>query len=299
MGSLPATTLENNEKFRPSERAENGFAGGWRSNGNWIPTLSTCNTLKLLIADFSPASCARRPHAAPLQTTNWALPRLDGPAGPLARAVQGSARPGRQQFSSLEQLAPYRTSTHSGRRCDPTCAWATLSPFPETVARKVLGSFLITPYETAAPAGGGRGTCITPRRCSVHRTSGERNGYSNIADVEADETSRLIASNKVEGTAVYNREGERLGSVYNFMVDKMSGQVAYAVMSFGGFLGIGDSYHPLPWKNLHYDTTAGGYVVDLDRWRSKTPHVTKRTKTPGRTTTTVVRSTTTMSSYRY
>ena len=44
--------------------------------------------------------------------------------------------------------------------------------------------------------------------------------YSDIADVEADETSRLIASNKVEGTAVYNRQGERLGSVYNFMVDK-------------------------------------------------------------------------------
>ena len=91
--------------------------------------------------------------------------------------------------------------------------------------------------------------------------------YSDTADVEADETSRLIASNKVEGTAVYNRQGERLGSVYNFMVDKMSGQVAYAVMSFGGFLGIGDSYHPLPWKSLTYDTTAGGYVVDLDRSR--------------------------------
>ena len=91
--------------------------------------------------------------------------------------------------------------------------------------------------------------------------------YSDTADVATDETGRLIASNKVEGTAVYNREGERLGSVYNFMVDKMSGQVAYAVMSFGGFLGIGDSYHPLPWKSLTYDTDKGGYVVDLDRSR--------------------------------
>ena len=81
--------------------------------------------------------------------------------------------------------------------------------------------------------------------------------YSDTADVAADETGRLIASNKVEGTAVYNREGERLGSVYNFMVDKVSGQVAYAVMSFGGFLGIGDSYHPLPWKSLTYDTEHG------------------------------------------
>ena len=85
--------------------------------------------------------------------------------------------------------------------------------------------------------------------------------------VATDETNRLIASNKVEGTAVYNRQGERLGSVYNFMVDKRSGQVEYAVMRFGGFLGIGDSYHPLPWKSLTYDTSQGGYVVDLDKTR--------------------------------
>ena len=78
--------------------------------------------------------------------------------------------------------------------------------------------------------------------------------FTDTADVATDETDRLIASNKVEGTAVYNRQGERLGSVYNFMVDKRSGQVEYAVMSFGGFLGIGDSYHPLPWKRLKYDT---------------------------------------------
>ena len=87
------------------------------------------------------------------------------------------------------------------------------------------------------------------------------------ATVDTDETDRLIASNKVEGTAVYNRQGERLGSVYNFMVDKRSGQVEYAVMSFGGFLGIGDSYHPMPWKSLTYDTSQGGYVVDLDKSR--------------------------------
>jgi hypothetical protein len=83
--------------------------------------------------------------------------------------------------------------------------------------------------------------------------------------VATDETGDLIASNKVEGTAVYNRSGERLGDVYNFMVGKRSGKVAYAVMSFGGFLGIGESYHPLPWDVLTYDTRMGGYVVDVDR----------------------------------
>src|SRR3546814_19444780 len=80
-----------------------------------------------------------------------------------------------------------------------------------------------------------------------------------------EESDRLIASNKVEGTAVYNRKGDRLGSVYNFMVDKRSGKIEYAVMSFGGFLGIGERYHPLPWSLLTYDTTQGGYLVDLDK----------------------------------
>lgn len=84
-------------------------------------------------------------------------------------------------------------------------------------------------------------------------------------DTATEETERLIASNKVEGTAVYNRQGDRLGTVHNFMVDKRSGQAEYAVMSFGGFLGIGESYHPLPWKVLTYDTNQGGYVVDLDK----------------------------------
>ena len=84
-------------------------------------------------------------------------------------------------------------------------------------------------------------------------------------DVPTDETTRLIASNKVEGTAVYNRKGERLGSIYNFMVDKESGEVEYAVLTFGGLFGMGGDYYPLPWDVLTYDTQQGGYVVDLDK----------------------------------
>ena len=83
--------------------------------------------------------------------------------------------------------------------------------------------------------------------------------------VATDESSSLICSDKVEGTAVYDRGGEKLGSIHSVMIDKISGKVAYAVMSFGGFLGMGDSYHPLPWHVLTYDTGQGGYVVDLDR----------------------------------
>ncbi len=87
------------------------------------------------------------------------------------------------------------------------------------------------------------------------------------AHVAIDETDRLIASDKVAGTEVFDRDGTRLGTVYNFMVDKVTGQVAYAVMSFGGFLGLGERFHPLPWKALTYDPERGGYVVDLDRAR--------------------------------
>ena len=83
-------------------------------------------------------------------------------------------------------------------------------------------------------------------------------------DVAMDETPTLIASNKVEGTAVYDRDGERLGSIYNFMVNKRSGEVEYAVLTFGGFLGMGRRYYPLPWDMLDYDTDQGGYVVDMD-----------------------------------
>jgi PRC-barrel domain len=87
------------------------------------------------------------------------------------------------------------------------------------------------------------------------------------AEIATDETQNLISADKVVGTAVYNRDAERLGSVYGLMLNKLNGRVAYAIMSFGGFLGLGESYHPLPWSMLTYDTTLGGYVVDLDRRR--------------------------------
>lgn len=95
----------------------------------------------------------------------------------------------------------------------------------------------------------------------------ERNKYYGRDDsrngLPIEETSRLIGSNKVEGTPVYGRNGEKLGSIYNFMVDKLSGKVEYAVMSYGGFLGMGQRYYPLPWRMLSYDTREGGYHIDM------------------------------------
>ena len=111
------------------------------------------------------------------------------------------------------------------------------------------------------------------RRTDRQDRDESRYGYDdNHRGLPVDETSWLIASNKVEGTAVYGREGERLGTIYNFMVDKYSGQVEYAVMRYGGFLGMGQRYYPLPWRILTYDTREGGYRINLtDRDMQRAP----------------------------
>ena len=79
------------------------------------------------------------------------------------------------------------------------------------------------------------------------------------------ETSSLIASDMVEGTSVFNRDNEKIGHILNFMVNKHSGQVEYAVMSFGGFLGMGADHYPIPWKKLKYVVARHGFVVDIDK----------------------------------
>jgi len=81
--------------------------------------------------------------------------------------------------------------------------------------------------------------------------------------VERRETASLIGSDKVDGTAVYGADEQRIGSIQRVMIDKISGKVAYAVMSFGGFLGIGEDYYPVPWSTLNYDTNLGGYRVNF------------------------------------
>jgi PRC-barrel domain len=81
--------------------------------------------------------------------------------------------------------------------------------------------------------------------------------------VEATETGTLIGSDKVEGTAVYGADRQRIGSIERVMIDKTSGRVSYAVLGFGGFLGIGEEHYPLPWQSLKYDTGLGGYVTGV------------------------------------
>ncbi len=73
----------------------------------------------------------------------------------------------------------------------------------------------------------------------------------------------LIESDRVEGTTVYDRQGNNVGSIKRLMIEKLSGRVAYAVMSFGGFLGIGGEEHAIPWGKLTYDTRLDGYQTDI------------------------------------
>lgn len=77
----------------------------------------------------------------------------------------------------------------------------------------------------------------------------------------------LISAAKVQGTAVYDTGGGRLGHVEDVILHKTSGHVAFAVLSFGGVLGIGERFTPLPWSVLTYDPDRGGYVVPLAKER--------------------------------
>ena len=101
-------------------------------------------------------------------------------------------------------------------------------------------------------------------------------------------TGHLIASDKVEGTAVYGADGQEIGTIERVMIEKTSGRVSYAVLGFGGFLGIGNDHYPLPWNSLKYDTGIGGYrtgitVDQLNRAPKYTSESSWYWAEPGRT----------------
>lgn len=103
---------------------------------------------------------------------------------------------------------------------------------------------------------------------------------NNTDTLARDETGDLISSAKVEGTAVFGLEGEKLGTIDHFMVGKRDGRVRYAVMSFGGLFGLGENYHPLPWDQLTYDEDKGGYRVGIDKARLKDSPSYRRDQEP-------------------
>ena len=84
-------------------------------------------------------------------------------------------------------------------------------------------------------------------------------------DPNVKDTHSLIASDRVEGTRVYGADGKHIGSIERLIIGKRDGRVAYAVLSFGGFLGIGHDHYPLPWEKLNYNTQLDGYHIDLTK----------------------------------
>jgi len=85
----------------------------------------------------------------------------------------------------------------------------------------------------------------------------------SVTEPAARETARLIGSDKVEGTAVRRTDGDKIGTIERVMIDKRSGKAAYAVMTFGGFLGIGSEYRALPWSALRYNERLDAYEMNL------------------------------------
>src|ERR1022692_1189759 len=101
---------------------------------------------------------------------------------------------------------------------------------------------------------------------------------ATTSTIESRATVSLIGSDKVEGTAVYGADQKKIGKLERVMLDKMSGKVAYAVLSFGGFLGMGEDYYPVPWTTLKYDENLGGYLVNLTKDQlDKAPKYSKST----------------------
>src|SRR5258708_6999769 len=86
---------------------------------------------------------------------------------------------------------------------------------------------------------------------------------AHTAEKPRASTHGLIASDRVEGTPVCRSNGEKIGTIHRLMIDKLSGNVAYAVLSFGGFLGVGQKHMPVPWARLKYDPTQESYQLDL------------------------------------
>ena len=89
------------------------------------------------------------------------------------------------------------------------------------------------------------------------------NATTATPTTDTRETLALIASDKVEGTPVRRSDGEKIGTIERVMIEKRSGKVAYAVMSFGGFMGLGEEYYTLPWSVLKYNTALDAYELNL------------------------------------
>ena len=125
----------------------------------------------------------------------------------------------------------------------------------------------------------GAGTTFALRTFSVQETTWKETIMSMSADggLAASQVAHgrhdLIGSDRVDGTNVYRSDGTKIGEIERVMIDKFSGNAAYAVMGFGGFLGMGEDHYPIPWQRLTYNEKLGGYELNLtDDQLKNAPH---------------------------
>lgn len=85
----------------------------------------------------------------------------------------------------------------------------------------------------------------------------------------ANPNFNLISTEDVEGAKVDDPTGNAIGEIDHLMIDQISGNIRYAVMSFGGFLGLGHSYFPLPWNAIRYDLDREGYIANVTEQQLK------------------------------
>src|SRR5262249_22935981 len=115
------------------------------------------------------------------------------------------------------------------------------------------------PKKFGAPGSEVAGTNVERMCCIRTRLARRDTKMAMIKELDKSEFGNLIGSDKVEGTAVFGVNDRKIGTIERVMIDKISGKVSYAVLGFGGFLGVGSDHYPMPWQSSKFDTDLGGY----------------------------------------
>jgi sporulation protein YlmC with PRC-barrel domain len=123
-------------------------------------------------------------------------------------------------------------------------------------------------YRAKALPGSGEEILASPQLRLPHDVKVEHPMKEECMTTTSGHTTAILAS-KVKGTAVYNGTGDKIGTVEDIVLDKQSNQIMFAALGFGGLMGIGEKYYPVPWSLLDYDENMGGYVVPLSKDRLK------------------------------
>jgi sporulation protein YlmC with PRC-barrel domain len=88
---------------------------------------------------------------------------------------------------------------------------------------------------------------------------------ASIAGVKLASEPRVLAADTLTGDKVVNLQNEDLGKIEHLMIDLATGRIAYAVLSFGGFLGMGDKLFAIPWSALTVDTVEKRFILKVDK----------------------------------